>query len=65
MAPRLPSTALRSPTTGAAPLFPRAWSDRLEAFFSDVTLELLDGVGHFIPVEAPEAFAAAIRRALA
>jgi pimeloyl-ACP methyl ester carboxylesterase len=56
---------LRSPTTGAAPLFPRAWSDRLEAFFSDVTLELLDGVGHFTPVEAPEAFAAAIRRALA
>jgi pimeloyl-ACP methyl ester carboxylesterase len=31
----------------------------------DVTLELLDGVGHFTPVEAPEAFAAAIRRALA
>jgi pimeloyl-ACP methyl ester carboxylesterase len=25
----------------------------------------LDGVGHFTPVEAPEAFAAAIRDALA
>jgi pimeloyl-ACP methyl ester carboxylesterase len=47
------------------PLFPRAWSDRLGGFFSDVELEPLDGVGHFTPVEAPEAFAAAIRRALA
>ncbi|MET3806557.1 pimeloyl-ACP methyl ester carboxylesterase [Nakamurella sp. UYEF19] len=27
----------------------------------DVTLELVDGVGHFTPVEAPEQFAAAVR----
>jgi pimeloyl-ACP methyl ester carboxylesterase len=47
------------------PLFPRAWSDRLEAFFSAVELEFLDGVGHFTPVEAPQAFAAAIQRRLA
>jgi pimeloyl-ACP methyl ester carboxylesterase len=47
------------------PLFPRAWSDRLSAFFSAVELEFLDGVGHFTPVEAPEAFADAIRRRLA
>jgi pimeloyl-ACP methyl ester carboxylesterase len=47
------------------PLFPRAWSDRLGEFFSDVEVEPLDGVGHFTPVEAPEAVAAAIRRALA
>jgi len=47
------------------PLFPRAWSDRLEAFFSAAELEFLDGVGHFTPVEAPQAFAAAIRRRLA
>jgi pimeloyl-ACP methyl ester carboxylesterase len=64
-----PSERIAVPTTVLwpehDPLFPRAWSDRLEAFFSDVTLELLDGVGHFTPVEAPEAFAAAIRRALA
>jgi pimeloyl-ACP methyl ester carboxylesterase len=46
------------------PLFPRAWSDRLGEFFSEVEVEPLDGVGHFTPVEAPEAFAAAIRRAL-
>ena len=43
------------------PLFPRAWSDRLDAFFSAVELVELDGAGHFTPVEAPEAFAAAIR----
>jgi pimeloyl-ACP methyl ester carboxylesterase len=47
------------------PLFPRAWSDRLEAFFSAAELEFVDGVGHFTPVEAPRAFAAAIRRRLA
>ena len=46
------------------PLFPRAWSDRLDEWFSDVTLHPLDGVGHFVPVEAPEAFADAIRQRL-
>jgi pimeloyl-ACP methyl ester carboxylesterase len=43
------------------PLFPRAWADRLDAFFSAAELVELDGAGHFTPVEAPEAFAAAIR----
>jgi pimeloyl-ACP methyl ester carboxylesterase len=43
------------------PLFPREWADRLDAFFSAAELVELDGVGHFTPVEAPEAFAAAIR----
>jgi pimeloyl-ACP methyl ester carboxylesterase len=42
------------------PLFPRAWSDRLDRFFSDVQLRPLDGVGHFTPLEAPQAFAGAI-----
>ena len=46
------------------PLFPPAWSDRLGEFFSDVEVRHLAGVGHFTPVEAPEAFADAIRRAL-
>jgi pimeloyl-ACP methyl ester carboxylesterase len=45
------------------PLFPQQWSDRLEEFFADITLTRLEGVGHFSPVEAPEAFAAAIRAA--
>jgi pimeloyl-ACP methyl ester carboxylesterase len=47
------------------PLFPPAWSDQLEEFFAAVELESLEGVGHFTPVEAPEAFAAAIQRRLA
>jgi pimeloyl-ACP methyl ester carboxylesterase len=42
------------------PLFPQAWSDRLDAFFSNYTLRLLSGSGHFVPLEAPEAFASAI-----
>ena len=46
------------------PLFPRAWSDRLEEFLADVTLRPLDGVGHFTPLEAPAEFAAAIHDAL-
>jgi pimeloyl-ACP methyl ester carboxylesterase len=46
------------------PLFPPAWSDRLGEFFSALRVEQLEGVGHFTPVEAPEAFAAAIRRNL-
>ena len=44
------------------PLFPFAWSDRLDRYFSDVTLERLPGAGHYAPLEAPEAFAAAIER---
>ncbi len=42
------------------PTFPRAFADRLDAFFSDVTITWADGVGHFTPLEAPEAFAALI-----
>ena len=46
------------------PLFPRAWADRLDRFFSRVELRPLDGVGHFTPLEAPQAFADAIGRAM-
>jgi pimeloyl-ACP methyl ester carboxylesterase len=46
------------------PLFPPAWSDRLDAFFADADLQVLDGVGHFVPLEAPAAVADAIRRRL-
>ena len=45
------------------PLFPVAWSDRLDDYFADVTLEHLAGAGHFTPLEAPDRFAAAIRGA--
>lgn len=44
------------------PLFPVAWSDRLDRYFSDVALERLPDAGHFTPLEAPEAFASAIER---
>jgi len=42
------------------PLFPPAWSDRIDEWFADAELRILDGVGHFVPVEAPEAIAEAI-----
>jgi pimeloyl-ACP methyl ester carboxylesterase len=66
LAERPPARAdrLRTPTTVLWPdqdrLFPRAWSDRLDEFFADVTLEWLDGAGHFSPLEAPDRFATAI-----
>ncbi len=47
------------------PLFPAAWDDRLDQFFAHATITPLPGVGHFVPVEAPHEFAAAIRTALA
>ncbi|MDQ7905405.1 alpha/beta hydrolase [Phytohabitans sp. ZYX-F-186] len=45
------------------PLFPREWSDRLDTFFADLRLRHLDGVGHFLPVEAPTDLTAAITAA--
>ena len=47
------------------PLFPPEWGDRLEQFFSDVSLRALAGVGHFSPLEAAPEFASAISDALA
>ena len=46
------------------PLFPREWGDRLPGFFADATVREVPGVGHFVPLEAPDAFADAIRAAL-
>ena len=45
------------------PLFPREWADRLDDFFAHATLTDVPGAGHFSPLEAPEAFAEAIREA--
>ncbi|TCC41323.1 alpha/beta fold hydrolase [Kribbella speibonae] len=39
------------------PLFPRAWSDRVDDFFSDVRLRHVDGAGHYAPLEYPEILA--------
>jgi pimeloyl-ACP methyl ester carboxylesterase len=64
-----PADRLAVPTTALwpehDPLFPWAWSDRLGEFFSDVELRPLDGAGHFVPREAPDAFAEAITERLA
>jgi pimeloyl-ACP methyl ester carboxylesterase len=46
------------------PLFPPAWSDRLGEFYASVKLEPLAGVGHFVPLEAPDTVAEATVRAL-
>jgi pimeloyl-ACP methyl ester carboxylesterase len=46
------------------PLFPLAWSDRLEDFFAAARLRPLPGAGHFVPLEATDAFAAALRERL-
>jgi pimeloyl-ACP methyl ester carboxylesterase len=45
------------------PLFPLEWADRLDEFFSAVSLRRLPGAGHFSPLEAPDRFAEAIREA--
>jgi pimeloyl-ACP methyl ester carboxylesterase len=42
------------------PLFPRDWSDKVDDWFAAADLRYVDGVGHFVPLEAPEVFAAAI-----
>jgi pimeloyl-ACP methyl ester carboxylesterase len=42
------------------PLFPPEWSDRIDEFFADARLVRLPGAGHFIPLERPAEFAAAI-----
>jgi len=47
------------------PMFPPAWSDRIDQFFAHAELRRLPDVGHFVPVEAPQAVAAAVREQLA
>jgi pimeloyl-ACP methyl ester carboxylesterase len=49
----------------ADPLFPVAWADALGDWFTDHVLQVLPGVGHFVPVEAPAAMAGAIKARLA
>jgi pimeloyl-ACP methyl ester carboxylesterase len=67
--PPAPSKRVPIPTSALwpehDPIFPRAWSDRLGEFFSDVHLVHADGVGHFTPVEAPNRFAELISHAAA
>jgi pimeloyl-ACP methyl ester carboxylesterase len=46
------------------PLFPRDWSDRIGDFFAAATLTMVDGVGHFAPLECADTFAAAVTSAV-
>jgi len=63
-----PADRLRTPThvlwPAHDPLFPSAWSDRLGEFFADVTLTALPDAGHFVPLEAADELASAIRAAI-
>jgi len=45
----------------ADPVIPSVWSDRLHEYFSDLTLHLLPGVGHFVPIESPLEVIEAVR----
>ena len=47
------------------PLFPREWSDRIDAFFSRARLRLVDGAGHYAPLEYPSVIAEEVHRFLA
>lgn len=62
--PAVAPDRIRVPTTilwpELDPLMPFAWSDRVPDYFADATIHQLDGIGHFVPLEAPERFAAAI-----
>lgn len=46
------------------PLFPQTWSDHLDEWFVDVELRPANGIGHFTPLEAPEAFVDMTRAAV-
>ncbi len=62
--PPAPEDRLATPATVLwpehDPLFPRAWSDRLGDYFGNVRLRLVDGAGHFAPLEFPDTIAAEI-----
>ena len=68
LAERAPEQKIAVPTTVLwpehDPLFPPEWSDRIGEFFAAIALTRLDGAGHFSPLEAPGAFAAAVTAAL-
>jgi pimeloyl-ACP methyl ester carboxylesterase len=63
-----PAERLAAPATvlweDQDPIFPFEWSDHLDAFFQDYTLERLSGIGHFTLLEATDRFAEAIKRRL-
>ena len=46
------------------PLFPAAWAEVTRESFPNAELRVLEGCGHFVPLEAPEAFATAVEELL-
>ena len=66
IAERPPDARLDTPTTVLwgthDPLFPIAWADRLDDHFAAARLRVLDHIGHFVPLEAPQAVVKAILR---
>jgi pimeloyl-ACP methyl ester carboxylesterase len=64
IAERPPEARLDTPTTVLwgthDPLFPTAWADRLDDHFLAARLHVLDRIGHFVPLEAPQAVLDAI-----
>jgi pimeloyl-ACP methyl ester carboxylesterase len=58
--PPLPQRAILLCGT-ADPLFPVGWLDALHLDFEQFELRVLEDVTHFVPVEAPDAVAAAVR----
>jgi pimeloyl-ACP methyl ester carboxylesterase len=65
--PPAPEDRLAVPTTvlwpTQEPALPRRLVGSPGAFFADADLQVLDGIGHFVPLQAPDAVAAAIRAA--
>ena len=59
-APVAASTTLLWPAED--PLYPLDWADHLDAWFTDVTVQNVGG-GHYVPLEAAEAFATAVHEA--
>jgi pimeloyl-ACP methyl ester carboxylesterase len=56
LAPVLPKIPVKTCVRWAEhdPLFPYAWTDRLEDTFADLDLKMFEGVGHFPHREAPD-----------
>ena len=62
------SERITTPTTvlwpDSDPLFPPEWGDRLDDHFERAELRVLRDTGHFVPLEAPDAVARAVREVL-
>jgi pimeloyl-ACP methyl ester carboxylesterase len=43
------------------PLFPPEWADRLDSYFTDVSVHFREGAGHFTPLECAADFAGLVR----